>query len=205
MQKVLMFLLMFISFSGISCVQTEAKVEIKSKEFKRIEVESREFNTKQLSPDGQKAYEMLLKTERFEQGAVGYAGIVSRYVESFNVILKEKAADEAFKSLLRQAPTAGKLYALCGLYFTDYEFFRKEVGKYVKSDESVEVMSGCEIFSEKVAKLVESNAKNVAIINPSQTIEDFWKTNKGSYELDIAHGGFSATFKRFANMKKRND
>lgn len=201
MQKFLMFSLLFVALSGVSCVQTEAKVEIESKEFN---IESKVFNTEQLSPDGQKAYEMLLKAERFEQGAVGYAGTPSRFIESFNALLKEKLADEAFKSLLREASTAGKLYALCGIYFTDYESFQKEVKKYAKSSESVQTMSGCMISDEKVAKIVELNAANVAIIKPSQTIEEFWKINKGGYELDIAHGGFPATFKRFANLKKRN-
>lgn len=192
MQKFLMFSLLFVVFLGISCVQTEAKIE------------NKEFNMQQLSPDGQKAYEMLLKAERFEQGAVGYAGTPSRFIESFNVILKEDSADAAFKSLLNEATIAGKLYALCGLYFTDYKAFQSEIGKYAKNNESVQTMSGCIISDEKVAKIVELNAANVAIIKPSQTIEDFWKTNKGGYELDIAHGGFPATFKRYANLKKRN-
>lgn len=204
MQKFLMFSLLFVAFLSVSCVQIEAKVEIESREFKKVEIESKVFNAEQLSPDGQKAYEMLLKAERFEQGAVGYAGTPSRFIESFNTLLKEKSADGAFKSLLREAGTAGKLYALCGIYFTDYESFRKEIKKYAESGESVQTMSGCLISDEKVAKIVELNAANVAIIKPSQTIEEFWKTNRGGYELDIAHGGFPATFRRFANLKKRN-
>lgn len=209
MQKVLTFLL-FVTFLGSSCVYTEAKIQTEKTGLEESSTESKIkenmelFNAKKLSPEGQKAYENLLKAARFKQGAVGYAGTMSPYVESFNVILKEKAADEAFKALLNEATTAGKLYALCGLYFTDYETFQKETGKYAKSEESVEAMSGCMIFSEKIANLVESKSEKVAIIKPSQTIEDFWKTNPGSYELDIAHGGFPATFKRFANTKKRN-
>lgn len=210
MQKVLTFLL-FTAFLGSSCVYTEAKIEAEKVDLKKISIESKDkenfslFDAKKLSPQGQKAYEHLLKAERFEQGAVGYAGTVSRYIESFNLLLKEEAADEAFKGLLNEATTAGKLYALCGLYFTDYETFQKETENLAKSAESVETMSGCLISSEKVANLVEAKSQKVAIIKPSQTIEDFWKTNPGSYELDIAHGGFPATFKRFANAKKQND
>lgn len=193
MQKVLIILSLIFVFWGSSCDRAEAK----------IEVETERFDLQKLSPEGQKAYELLLKAERFEQGAVGFAGTVSPYVQSFNEILKEKSADEAFKSLLANATIAGKLYALCGIYFTDQESFERETAKYAQSGESVSTMSGCVIFNRKVAEIVELKTEKVVIIKPSQTIEDFWKTNNGAgYELDIAHGGFPATFRRFAKMKK---
>jgi hypothetical protein len=111
-------------------------------------------------------------------------------------------ADEAFKSLVENATIAGKLYGLSGLYFTDYESFKKHVEQFKKNDETVQTMSGCIGFSEKISKIVESNQPDVAIIKKSETIEEFWKKNKGSYEFDIAHGGYPATFKSFANQEK---
>jgi len=170
-----------------------------------VQAETKTFDVEKLSEKGRIAYESLLKAVEFQEGYIGYAAEPSVYIENFNILLREPAADEAFKSLLREATKAGQLYALCGIYFTDYEFFQKQVEKYKKIDDLVLTRSGCIGFSEKVSKIVESDKKNVAIINPKQTIEDWWKANKGSYELDIAHGGYPASFKRFANLKKRND
>lgn len=161
-----------------------------------------EFDLGKLSESGRGAYERLLKAETFEQGHVGYAGTLSSFVEDLNALLQEKAADEAFKSLLAQATPAGRLYALCGVYHTDYEFFLKETEKYKTSNESVQAMSGCEIFTEKVAKIVASDSPIVAIINPSQTFEKWSENNRKSFELDIAHGGFPAIFKSFAQKRK---
>ena len=163
------------------------------------------FSIDKLSPEGQNAYQNLLDTEVFAQGLVGIAATLSPSVESFNTLLKEKEADAAFKSLIANAKPAGQLYALSGLYFTDQEAFQKEVKNFRQKDEMVRAMSGCEMFDEKISKIVESNDKNVAIIKPGETIEDFWKRNKVSYELDIAHGGFPATFKHYADYNKKKN
>jgi hypothetical protein len=164
-------------------------------------IETDDFDVAKLSPQGQTAYQNLLNAPRFEQGLIGEGGELSPKVISLNILAKEKFADQAFKSLLENATLAGQLYALCGLFYTDYEFFKKSIENYRKEDELVEAMSGCKIFSQKVSEIIESKAENVAIISPKETIEDWWKKNKMSYELDIIHGGFPATFKYYKNGK----
>lgn len=161
-----------------------------------------DFDLNKLSTVGQNAYNILLKAQRFEEGLIGYAAQLSKNVISLNDLAKEKEADAAFKSLLKNAELAGQLYALCGLYYTDYDFFKKEIQNYKEKEDSLETMSGCLVFSKKVLEIVNKNAKNVAIISPQETMEDWWKKNKGSYELDILHGGFPATFRHYKNRKQ---
>ena len=151
-----------------------------------------------LSEKGKAAYYDLRGAGTFETGHVGYAGTLSKHVISLNTLLEEKDAASALKALLDEAGTAGKLYALSGLYYADHDAFTREVQNMKRSSGTVKVMEGCEIFEDKIAKIVESDSANVAIIEPGKTMKEFWETNKGSVSLDIAHGGYPATFKGLA-------
>ena len=208
----LMLSLVFCIIAAVACASQRAESLDKQPADKEIiKIEKRKptmkFDVAKLSaPGGRAAYERLLKADRFEEGHVGFAGRLSEYIVAFNTLLQEKAADEAFKSLLAEAQIAGRLYALCGVYFTDREFFLQEIETYKTSGEEVQTMSGCLIHSERVSKIVESGEPFVAIINYGETIEE-WRarTNKQSYMLDIAHGGFPATFRSFAEKEKREE
>jgi hypothetical protein len=70
------------------------------------------------------------------------------------------------------------------------------------SEATVRVLNGCLMSDEKVGKIVESDAANVAIIKPGQTMREFWESNAGGFELDIAHGGYPATFRELADTKQ---
>ncbi len=161
------------------------------------------FDVSLLSETGQIAYENLRKAAQFEDTHIGIAGSISEHIKEFGIILKEKNADEAFKSILKSGTKAGQLYGLSGIYFTDYKFFKTAVDKYKNNDSIVMTISGCLVADEKISDVVESNAKNVAIIEPTESIEDFWNSNKGSYQLDISNGGYPATFKHFAEKNIR--
>lgn len=160
------------------------------------------FDVKNLSERGQIAYKKLVAATQFEDTHIGYAGSLSQYVVEFGLLLKEKKSDAAFKSLLKNGTTAGKLYGLSGIYFTDYEIFQIEAAKMSKSKKTVMKMSGCIVYDEKVSEIVKSSRKNVAIINPGTTIEDFWKSNRKSYHIDILNGGYPATFVHAAKKSK---
>jgi hypothetical protein len=142
-----------------------------------------EFNTDKLSKEGQAAYARLLEATVFEQGFVGFAGLPSQNITAFNVLLKEKEADAAFKSLLDKARTAGQLYALSGLFYTDHKTFIVEIEKFKSSSETVNSISGCIMAEEKVAEIVASKDEKVAIIKPGETIEDFRAKHTGTYYL----------------------
>ena len=217
MKKTFLFLTLALCIAAATggCIKQQAKAidEQPSSDkqiIKQTKIEDKKSTVKldvaKLSAPGKAAYENLLKAERFEEGHVGYAGTLSKYIVDFNTLLRERAADEAFKSLLAEAPLAGQLYALCGIYFTDHELFLKEIEKYKTSGEEVETMSGCMISVDRVSKIVESDQPFVAIINYGETIDE-WRarTKKESYMLDIAHGGFPATFKSFGEKRKAEE
>lgn len=184
--KMLLIFAFIASFCAISFGQTNAE----------------KFDVARLSPDGQKAYQKLLGAERFEEGLVGFAAQLSDYVTSFNKLLDEKAADSAFKSLLANASTAGKLYALSGLYYTDHKLFKTEIEKFRRSEDALPTMSGCLIFTKKVSEIVESKQQNVAIIAPDETFENWTKTPRGAVEFDILNGGFPAVFRYYGKTKR---
>lgn len=145
----------------------------------------------------------LMNAERFEIGYVGFAANPSAYIKNFKTILGEQAAAELFEYLFDEATPAGKLYALSGLYLTDKEAYVKAAGLMKKSGVIVRVLNGCLMSDEAAAKIVETDVENVAIIEPGKTIKEFWATNAGSFELDIAHGGYPATFREFADSRAR--
>lgn len=173
------------------------------------------FSEAQLSTDGRKAFRTLLEAERFEDKFIGEAAEPSKLVEAYCTLLREPAADAAFKNLLENATLAGQLYALCGLYFTDPIFLRSVVEKYRHSEEKVDTLSGCISGLRPVSMLVES--KNPIIIdvsNPEQSLDKYiemntrlitgWngrkKKRKGErppagYQIDILNGGYSVWFK----------
>jgi hypothetical protein len=103
--------------------------------------------------------------------------------------------------LLAGATDAGRLYALSGLYYADRAAFDKGVELFKGSEAKVQVLTGCLMSDEKMGEIVESTAANVAIIKPGQTMREFWETNTGGFELDIAHGGYPATFRELADIK----
>lgn len=162
------------------------------------------FDMEKLSAEGKEAYQILLKAKTFEEGLIGYAAQLSKKVESFNILFAEKEADATFKSLLQDAELAGQLYALSGIYYTDNNYFQEVVKNYQDNENEVNRMSGCEIFSDKVKNVVKSNSPKVAIISPNETMKDWWEKNKGvSYEIDIIHGGFPASFRNYKDYKRK--
>ena len=76
-----------------------------------------------LSEEGELAYQKLLKTTTFKDRASDYKGNVYEDVQAFRVIMGQESADQAFKQLIKTATLPGQLYALCGLYFTDPNYF----------------------------------------------------------------------------------
>jgi len=163
------------------------------------------FQLTSLSDDGQKAYENLLHASRFEDSRVGYTGALSVYAKNLETLLNEQNADAAFKSLLKNAKTAGKLYALCGLFYTDYNSFEKEIESFKLSKETVTMVSGCEVYDESVSSIIESQGQNVAIIGPGESLEQYLAGSQGrSYNIDIANGGYPATFRHFTKQEKKS-
>ena len=109
-----------------------------------------------LQMDAPKAYDKLLHAEIFSGSAVSVDGHMPLTYRALLILLQTPKADEAFRSLLTEATLVGQLYALCGLYCTDYEAFKEAVEPYRRRDERVRIMFGCILDEQKASALVES-------------------------------------------------
>jgi hypothetical protein len=100
-------------------------------------------------------YRLILEADRFEGIAVGAGGEVPFVVFALQTILASAEADAAFKELLEGATVPGKLYALCGLYFTDRDAFR--AGAEALEDDPTEIdaaLYGCTAETVRVRDVV---------------------------------------------------
>ena len=165
-------------------------------------IKNDDFDPSSLSKEGQSAYQELLAAERFEDALIGRGAALSLYARDFAILLDEQNADAAFKSILKNGTLSGRLYGLSGLYFTDHVRFRTEVERYKTLDEKIQTISGCIVDEKTVAEIVVSNSENAVIIEPHETLEEYWEKNPDRYDLDIAGGGFPASFRHFAEKKK---
>src|SRR5262249_40569585 len=153
----------------------------------------------------EQAIEILSHTDQFADAYVGFAGSPSPEACAFRAVLDQPDADRLFKQLLAKAHLPGRLYALCGLYFTDHEAFAKEIQPYRSSRDSVAIFQGCIMSRAKVASLVESkDPRAVRLKDPSETMQEWLRRTReagGSqnYILDILGGGWSDRFKEMKN------
>jgi hypothetical protein len=166
-------------------------------------VKAQAFSTSQLSPEGQHSYQVLLSAPQFEDDAIGYALDSSKLVVAYRVLIKEPYADAAFKSLLASATPVGQLYALCGVYYTDNQFFLTAVERHAERTEFVRTQFGCIGSTMRVSALVRTNAPNVVRLSPKQSIADWEAKNptltKNGFLLDIFGGGYPSMFSRQYN------
>lgn len=118
-------------------------------------------------------------------------------VAAFRQMFREPDADAAFKSLLNSATTAGKLYALCGIYYTDPAYFEKAVSRFLHSNQQVQTYFGCMVSSERVADIVQKSGPHVVRLkNRKQTIQEWSEETKAKgVALDITGGGWPCVFK----------
>ena len=153
----------------------------------------------QLSKPGREAFRTLLVTEWFTSEASGITGIASRENLALRTLWREPLADRALKELEGRATTAGRLFALCGLYYTDREAFRERVEPYRKSRETVNFRRGCiGRMGYPVVDLVEQGGPAVVRLNSNQTVEA-WRAAHRRFQyravLDILGGGWPEVFR----------
>jgi HEAT repeat protein len=104
-------------------------------------------------------YWVLMSTGTFHGAHVGFGLDLSHEAIALRRILDSPCADAVFKDLLEQGEnTTVKLYALCGLYFTDHKAFEKALAPYLESDEDVRYQWGCIVDR----RLVKDLARDLA-------------------------------------------
>ena len=101
------------------------------------------------------AYEAVLYAEFFAYGPIGYAGIVPDLIHAFGVLLICENAIDHFVKLEHEATLEGKLYALCGLYYLDYDNYYEHISKYLNDSRNVMEMSGCVMMEIPISWLIK--------------------------------------------------
>ena len=99
-------------------------------------------------------YQALLSPDFFAYGPVGYSGMLPDEIASLKCLLEKPNARLYFSALEQKADNEGKLYALCGLYHTDFELYKSLVESYAQNDESAKLMSGCIIYDQPIAPII---------------------------------------------------
>ena len=145
---------------------------------------------------------VLTMTDRFADTNIYYGGVPSPEVCAFSTVVREPDADALFKDLVANANVATRLYALCGLYFTDHEYFLTLVDQFRGATEEVDTQMGCIGGHVSVGYIVENTASNVLRLEgPEDSIEAWAQRNSRStddgYAIDIAGGGYPERFRRF--------
>lgn len=152
-----------------------------------------------LDAETRQAFQILLTTERFTDAAIGYAGITPLEVRAWRRLIDQPRAAQLFATLLDHARLGGRLYALCGLFYTDPARFEREVDALAGSKATVEFMSGCEIDPEQpVAELVRAGGDHVVRLDSRDQTTKAWIAAHGvttPYTLDIAGGGYPDLFR----------
>lgn len=88
------------------------------------------FDQSVLSEKGRQAYQTLLKVELFALGGIGYGGETSTGEEAMDVLIQEREAKPAFRSLIKNSTPEGGLYALAGLRILNCACFKEELENY---------------------------------------------------------------------------
>jgi hypothetical protein len=94
-----------------------------------------EFDVAKLSDDGRNAYQKLLNVRLFAIGGVGFGAQTSTGELALHVLLNEKEATAALKSLVHDATPEGSLYGLLGLRLSNLAVFKVEVENYQEPPE----------------------------------------------------------------------
>lgn len=153
----------------------------------------------------QEAYTTLYKATKFSYEPVGYAGSMTKEIEAFSKIRNSRYAKKVFEELEREATAAGKLYALCGLYYLDYDYYYMVIDEYSKSDIQVETFSGCTKGNESIKDLIKSDYDpTVQLSSNRDTIFKWCKRNKiDCFGLDFYGGGIPCTLNDYIKENSR--
>ncbi len=143
-----------------------------------------------LPPDARAAYERLRSADRFVDSMVGYDGGLPPEAVDLRALVRADPRGAACAQLFDEAAPAGKLLALCGLWWRDPARFEAGVAALRTQETLVKVHSGCEILEEPVRDLVKRKGA-IRLVDRKQTIEEWTQTNGGRpAHLDIAGGSY---------------
>jgi hypothetical protein len=132
-----------LAVRGIRCLFTGLLISL------TVSGQTSSYDQAQLTVEGKKAYNTLRTVKFFAIGGVGYAGQKSDGERALEVLIEERIAVDAFKSLVAESSLEGALYGLFGLKMLKCECFEAEFSRFrasrfaADSKEMFTTMSGC--------------------------------------------------------------
>jgi len=150
----------------------------------------------------EKEYSLLKNAEYFTKGPIGVAGKTPETLIALKILLKHTNSKSLLHDLIEEASHEGKLYALIGLYFVDYEYYMKQVQHFNQVQINVRTYEGCIISVEKMSDILRKEGDRVVRLgNNTQTIAE-WAENskinlKNGYLVDFVGGGIPMVVKRY--------
>ena len=107
-----------------------------------------------LSENGRVALHNLKKAESYSFMRVGVGGRYSTEYNNFAIIMHEKNAENALKSLVLNGNTPAQVYGLIGLKIKNPSIIEKLKPSIIKSKKTIEIHGGCTYRDSKVSLLL---------------------------------------------------
>ncbi|MDD4869442.1 MAG: hypothetical protein PHR77_02685 [Kiritimatiellae bacterium] len=141
------------------------------------------------------AYRQVLNETMWIDGAVyGYAGdIENRTATATRLLAGHEKARAIFLRLLADAKPAGKLYALCGLYYADWDEFQKQVEALRHDPREVSTTTADVVGPQRICDIVfcpyRDKDRERIVLKRGQTLHQWLKENKGKKGYGDISGG----------------
>lgn len=150
-----------------------------------------------LSPEGDRALALLLTATRFTDDAIGDGGETPEEVLALRTLWKERDPGPAFAHLAARASLPGRLFGLCGLWYTDPAGFEAAAAPLRDLETTVPIRMGCEGGEMPVREIVDRQANAVRLESREQSIKEWFARQPAgrSAHYDIAGGGYPCLFK----------
>lgn len=150
-----------------------------------------------LSPEGDRALALLLTATRFTDDAVGDGGETPEEVLALRTLWKERDPGPAFAHLVAEASFPGRLFGLCGLWYTDPAGFDRAAAPFRRLDTMIPIQMGCEGGEMPVREIVDRGATAVRLESREQSNKAWFakQPKDRSAHYDIVGGGYPCLFK----------
>ena len=140
---------------------------------------------------------VLREASVFRGAAVGYAGTTPGEVRAFRRVLGSRDGATRFGRVAARGTLAGRLYALCGLFFLDIPAFEKELARLRQTDATVQRQEGCIVFEESLSSVLAS-APGAPRMSHSGSFREWLRIGFVASARDVA-GGSTCYHLRFGN------
>lgn len=147
------------------------------------------FDSVQFDEDCAIAYDLLLNADIFAFGPVGYGGSIPDEIPALGKLMICKNAKDYFIQLEQEATIEGKLYALCGLYYLDYDNYNAYLEKYLNNSDEVQFQYDCIGIEIPVKDLIKFDGA-IQLKGINDTITKWVKrTHQNEGGMDFYGGG----------------